>query len=252
MKRSKLEKWYAETIMNGDKMVQINGVQLPYYAPRYGKVLGGKVQYHDHDTTGHVLVTIFHPNGEMREDGTPKIIQYTCQLNLLIARLYVDNPENYTEVRHIDGDKSNCHYSNLEWVPTDKNLIDIDSEESRIMYVCYRAMLRWTPDKIAKTYDIAPSEVRRIIADHKDDFIRKFDSITGKNIKELVRLRTKFMRPLIKYYIIRKFLEIKGKGKRDKLIGLTLMIPDADNKVAKIDMERKVREVREAIEDDKL
>ena len=35
----------------------------------------------------------------------------------LIAHDYVPNPHNYINVRHINGDKHDFHYKNLEWIP---------------------------------------------------------------------------------------------------------------------------------------
>jgi hypothetical protein len=40
----------------------------------------------------------------------------------LVAQLFVDNPLSKKEVNHIDGDKSNNHWSNLEWVTHAENI----------------------------------------------------------------------------------------------------------------------------------
>ena len=37
-------------------------------------------------------------------------------LHMLVARTYIPNPNGYTNVSHIDGDVTNNHISNLEWV----------------------------------------------------------------------------------------------------------------------------------------
>jgi len=38
------------------------------------------------------------------------------QLNTLVAQHFVSNPNGYRKVKHIDGDKSNCRFDNLEWI----------------------------------------------------------------------------------------------------------------------------------------
>lgn len=40
----------------------------------------------------------------------------------IIAKLFVFNPFGYSEVNHKDGDPSNNHYSNLEWVTPSQNV----------------------------------------------------------------------------------------------------------------------------------
>ena len=38
------------------------------------------------------------------------------KLNHLVAKAFVDNPNNYSYVNHIDGNRNNCHADNLVWV----------------------------------------------------------------------------------------------------------------------------------------
>jgi len=37
------------------------------------------------------------------------------RVDLIIARRFVDNPNGYTKIRHIDDNKLNCKSENLEW-----------------------------------------------------------------------------------------------------------------------------------------
>jgi hypothetical protein len=46
----------------------------------------------------------------------------TYYLHRVIAMLFIPNPDKLPEVNHIDGDKSNNHYSNLEWVTRSENI----------------------------------------------------------------------------------------------------------------------------------
>ena len=40
----------------------------------------------------------------------------------LVAQHFIPNPENKAEVNHIDGNKNNCHVSNLEWSTRSNNM----------------------------------------------------------------------------------------------------------------------------------
>jgi hypothetical protein len=39
-----------------------------------------------------------------------------------VASLFVANPENYPHINHIDGDRSNNHFKNLEWCTRSQNM----------------------------------------------------------------------------------------------------------------------------------
>ncbi len=65
--------------------------------------------------------------GDLTKHG---YISYTLSINKesvcikahrLVAMLFLDNPNNYPIVNHIDGNKLNNHYSNLEWMERGKN-----------------------------------------------------------------------------------------------------------------------------------
>lgn len=44
------------------------------------------------------------------------------KVHRIVALLYVDNPYDYKEVNHIDGNKKNNHFSNLEWCSRAENV----------------------------------------------------------------------------------------------------------------------------------
>lgn len=45
----------------------------------------------------------------------------TWLVHRLVAKTFIPNPYNKPEINHKDGDKSNNHYSNLEWVSASEN-----------------------------------------------------------------------------------------------------------------------------------
>ena len=45
------------------------------------------------------------------------------QVHRLISEHFIDNPNNYTEINHIDGDKLNNNINNLEWSTRNLNMI---------------------------------------------------------------------------------------------------------------------------------
>jgi hypothetical protein len=52
-------------------------------------------------------------------DGQRSVRKY---IHRLVAEIFIPNPNNYLEVNHIDGDKTNNHYQNLEWCTRQQNV----------------------------------------------------------------------------------------------------------------------------------
>lgn len=49
-------------------------------------------------------------------------IKKSIKIHRLVALYFLDNPNNYTCINHIDGNKTNNHYSNLEWCNYSQNI----------------------------------------------------------------------------------------------------------------------------------
>ncbi|MEQ9091828.1 MAG: NUMOD4 motif-containing HNH endonuclease [Balneola sp.] len=49
--------------------------------------------------------------------------RFTKSLHRVVAKAFLSNPDNYKEVNHKDGNPSNNHVSNLEWVTSSENTV---------------------------------------------------------------------------------------------------------------------------------
>ena len=75
-----------------------------------------------HNIKGQALTHNVCRNGYHRVELNKDSKRRSEAVHRLVARLFVDNPGNKPEVNHIDGDKSNNHYTNLEWVTRSENM----------------------------------------------------------------------------------------------------------------------------------
>lgn len=82
----------------------------------------GNVKTHYLSQEGRLLTIITDRLGykkvHLRIDGKPK--QY-C-VHCLVALMFVPNPFMYNEINHIDGNKANNYYENLEWCTHSQNM----------------------------------------------------------------------------------------------------------------------------------
>ena len=76
---------------------------------------------------------IYSINGKKKnyyldKDGYPYIqckvgkIRRNHKIHRLVAKIFIPNPDNKSEVNHKDGDKANFHINNLEWVTKSENM----------------------------------------------------------------------------------------------------------------------------------
>lgn len=64
------------------------------------------------NSKGYYETRLYYGNGKSRN----------IQIHRIVAKHFVDNPNNYSVVNHIDGDKSNSISSNLEWCDISRNV----------------------------------------------------------------------------------------------------------------------------------
>lgn len=86
---------------------------------RYVTRSDGAIQFKKGRTLTHTLNQDGYPTVHLSKHGNSVLI---C-VHILVARMFVDNPNNYPEVNHIDFNRANCNADNLEWVTHKQNII---------------------------------------------------------------------------------------------------------------------------------
>lgn len=108
-------------------------------------------------------------------------------LHRIVAQYFIPNPENKSEVNHIDGDKTNCRIENLEWVTPSENSIHgfaldlkprgenhfktkLTNEQVKEIKFGHIGL---NQAEIAKLYDVKPNTISQIKTGRKWKHINK-------------------------------------------------------------------------------
>lgn len=89
----------------------IKGFEDNYFISDCGKVFSKSKQ----------LKTYFTKTGYEAIHLRKNSMRFHKTIHRLVAETFIDNTLNKSEVNHIDGNKSNNHVSNLEWVTSSEN-----------------------------------------------------------------------------------------------------------------------------------
>ena len=98
------------------KRIKINGIKTEYYVSRNGEVVSNYKKQTQKPLKIYITKTGYHYvklwiNNKSKAEF----------IHRLVAKTFIDNPENKPEVNHKDGDKSNNKVENLEWVTSKEN-----------------------------------------------------------------------------------------------------------------------------------
>ncbi len=92
------------------------------YNGRYEISSNGRIFSYARKKEGKLLAYIVNKDGYVQSLLSINKIKTNVLVHRLVAMAFVPNPNNLPEVNHIDGDKTNNNYWNLEWTTTKKNI----------------------------------------------------------------------------------------------------------------------------------
>lgn len=78
---------------------------------------GNIISYYNNKPICRWIDNVGYLQVALRKEGK----RYYKRVHRLIAEHFIDNPDNLPQVNHIDGDKTNCNYTNLEWIDNKRN-----------------------------------------------------------------------------------------------------------------------------------
>lgn len=106
-------------------------------------------------------------------------VQKNYRAHRLVADKYVENPypSAYFSVDHIDGDKMNNHYTNLEWVPYHRNSARAVAKQMKDndTYSASKKIYEYIDGKLNRTFDSIRSASKIISEERgiKSESVRK-------------------------------------------------------------------------------
>ena len=143
-------------------------------APRYKISIDGevyslisqKIKLSYPDKKGYMRVQLYLPKG----------ITVTHKVHRLVAQTFIPNPDNKPQVNHMDGDKTNNHISNLEWVTNAENMKHAMESGLTIKRTDIKELLPQLKTAIHSGYRITDiARLNNISSSTINDWIDRFD-----------------------------------------------------------------------------
>lgn len=101
----------------------IKGFEGYYQISNYGNVRSLTRFDGIRERKGQQIKPVLKYNGYLQVGLRKNCSRKYVSIHRLVAIHFIDNPENKTQVNHIDCNKQNNHVSNLEWVSSKENLL---------------------------------------------------------------------------------------------------------------------------------
>lgn len=91
---------------------------------------------------------------------------YNFRVHKLVAENFIDNPNNYTQINHIDGNKKNNKVDNLEWCTGSYNIKDMykrNGKYDKDNEIIQKYQELKSCKKTAKLFDVSSETIRCIL-----------------------------------------------------------------------------------------
>lgn len=88
------------------------------------------------------------------------------RLHKLVAEHFIDNPNNYSQINHIDGNKENNQANNLEWCDSSYNIKDMYKRKGKYdndNEVIQKYKELKSCNKVAKLFNMSGENIRHIL-----------------------------------------------------------------------------------------
>jgi len=109
--------------LNGECWWDIEGYGGKYQISTEGRVRSFANNGKKLSLEGRILKTSLTDRGYVRVTLRKDKKASYFKVHRLVARAFLENPFNYVEINHIDGDKTNNHIDNIEWCSRSHNLL---------------------------------------------------------------------------------------------------------------------------------
>ena len=159
--------------MNAEQWKDVEGYEGLYQISSYGRVRSLPRKGTDGRTIRDSLGNSGYLQTHLCKNGKSK----TIMVHRLVARHFVENPDNLPEVNHIDEDKTNNHASNLEWCTRIQNVKHGTGVERMAMAHDYkRSAIKSAANHNYK--EVARKEAKPLLQFDKDgNLVKRWESL---------------------------------------------------------------------------